>query len=66
MGMEIARLSNASWFQIPDWQVVAIRAVWSSMDCSRLPSNTPTGAVPQRLPALDWPPALFEDERVTC
>ena len=57
MNMEITRLANASWLQIPDCQVVAIRSVRLSKDETRTQFETPP------VPMLDWPPTLFDDEQ---
>jgi hypothetical protein len=66
MNMEIARLTNVSWLQIPDWRLLALRAL-SPRVAPRVQSRgdqprTSSDPMPQRLPVLDWPPDLFDDE----
>jgi hypothetical protein len=62
MDMEIARLANASGFQITAWQIFAMRAVGLPPGGSRSRPGTSAGNVPQHLPPLDWSPDLFADE----
>jgi hypothetical protein len=62
MDMEIVRLANASWLQITDWQVFAMRAVGLPLDGSRSRPATTAGSLTQHLPPLDWPPDLFGNE----
>jgi hypothetical protein len=62
MDMEIVRLANASWLQITDWQVLALRAVGLPPDGSRCRPATTAGSLTQHLPTLDWPADLFENE----
>ena len=58
MDIEIARLANQPWFQIPDRQVFAMRAGFPCWKASR----ARPGNVAERVPMLAWPPTLFEDE----
>jgi hypothetical protein len=58
MNMEITRLVNASWRQIPDCQVIAIHSVRLSQNETRTQLETPPP-----VPMLDWPPTLFDDEQ---
>jgi hypothetical protein len=62
MEMETVRLANVSWFSIPDRQVLALRAAWSSWNGSRGQTGVASDNEPRRLPILDWPAALFDDE----
>jgi hypothetical protein len=62
MDIEAARRDNASWLQITDWQILAMRAAGLAFDGSRTRPNIAAGNVPQHLPPLDWPLNLFEDE----
>jgi hypothetical protein len=62
MDMEIARLTNVYWLQIPDRQVVAMRTAWLHPDRSQLQSVMSSEEDPRRVPMLDWPATLFQDE----
>ncbi len=61
MDMEIARLVNVAWLQIPDRQLFALRASWSSPDASRVRPGSRSCIEPQPVPMLDWPADLFDD-----
>jgi hypothetical protein len=61
MEMEFVRLANVSWLQIPDRQVLAMRAVALSAD--RSPPRWGSSAdILRPVPILDWPATLFDDE----
>jgi hypothetical protein len=61
MDMDIMRAANGFWPQVPDRQILAMRAAaWPSDGSSAQPGNAPA-ATPRPLPMLDWPPALFAD-----
>lgn len=62
MDMEIARLTNVSWLQVSDREVMALRAAWSVSDRSEDRPDAACDNEPLRLPMLDWPPDLFADD----
>jgi hypothetical protein len=62
MDMEFVRPADVSWLQIPDRQVLATRAVSWSTGGSPTQWGGAFAKVPQRVPMLDWPSALFDDE----
>jgi hypothetical protein len=65
MDMKTARLANAFWLSISDRQVVALRTAWLSRDGSPAPLNASAANEPRRLPMLDWPESLFDNE-ISC
>jgi hypothetical protein len=71
MNMEIVRLVNASrlgagpWRGISDRQVMALRTIWSSDASATAYSDTNDETEPRRVPLLDWPEDLFDDE-ISC
>ena len=62
MDMPIARLAATVWRQITDLRGFAMRTVWLFAHGSRNRPGSPFNSGPQRLPPLDWPPDLFDDE----
>jgi hypothetical protein len=56
------RLANVSWIPISDRQVFVLRAVWLSRGETRAPPGTSNDNELQRVPMLDWPATLFDDE----
>jgi hypothetical protein len=64
MDMQIARLVNLSWLQVPERQNFAMRAILLSSLRSPAPLDGPSAAAPQRVPALSWPANLFSDEKL--
>ena len=64
MSMEIARLANISWLQVPDLQAFIMRMTVSTSIDSQNGSRPASGNEALPLPELDWPPKLFDDEAV--
>ncbi len=62
MIMEIARLGNVSWLPIAERQAFVMRAALLSWDGGPDRGLTSPGDARDRLPELDWPATLFEDE----
>jgi hypothetical protein len=62
MNMQTARLANVAWLSISDGQAFALRAAWFPANDARPWAGIRFDAEPQRLPMLDWPQNLFEDE----
>lgn len=58
MDMEIARLANVSRLQMTDRHVIAIRAALFPRGGARIQPRMEL----RRLPILDWPPTLFQDQ----
>ncbi|MEA2774490.1 MAG: hypothetical protein QOD93_7452 [Acetobacteraceae bacterium] len=65
MDMKTARLANAFWLSISDRQVVALRTAWLSRDGSAARPDASAANEPRRLPMLDWPESLFDNE-ISC
>ena len=61
MNIEIVRLVNVSWLQVPDRQALAMRMVALPVKRARIQADRPSTQVLERLPALDWPITLFVD-----
>jgi hypothetical protein len=66
MRLEIARLANISWLQVPDLWASILRMNVStrtgSQTRSQAASASASAADALPLPELDWPPKLFDDE----
>jgi hypothetical protein len=64
MGIEIARLANISWLQVPDLQASIMRMTLATSIDTQTGSRPASGNEALPLPALDWPSKLFDDEAV--
>ena len=62
MDMEIVRLANTSWLQVPDRLASIVRAVSRSSDGPQARSGGSAAEILLRVPMLDWPSTLFDDE----
>ena len=61
MDIEIVRLVNVSWLQVPDRQALAMRMVALPANWLRRQTDGSSVQVLERLPVLDWPATLFAD-----
>jgi hypothetical protein len=62
MDMEIMRLANVSPLQAPDRCARVLRTVAWSANGSLTQWGRAAPTAPQRVPDLDWPRSLFDDE----
>jgi hypothetical protein len=64
MRLEIARLANISWLQVPDLWASILRMNVSTRTGSQTRSQAASASAADALPLpeLDWPPKLFDDE----
>ena len=62
MNMEIARLTNASWLQVPDRRIAAMQAMSLRANDRRGQPSRPLAELKEPVPMLDWPTDLFRDE----
>ena len=60
MNMELVRVAQQNWHQVPDCQAIVMR--WLDLPVRAQAVRLATSVPSRRLPALDWPADLFADE----